>query len=165
MADREAAVLDRQSLHHRQAKPPAHRDDALRRLGAVQLQHVRTQRLDDLAQHLVTGIDGERDLARPALHPLAQRARRPIAEIARRGCKEDKADLIGPCIQRRVQRLGSPQAADFHQKGHRSAFVPEQDGVLTRLMRFVLPRKALGAWVYSGGKHARAETTGPAAEK
>ena len=117
MGDRRRAVLDRQGLHHRQAKALAHRDDALRRLGAVQLQHVRTQRLDDVAQHLVARIDGERDLAGAAFHPLTQSARGPIAEIARRGRKEHKADLIGPGIQRHVERLGASSSRRFSPKG------------------------------------------------
>jgi hypothetical protein len=53
-----------------------------------------------------------------ALHPLAQRARGRIAEVARRGRKEDETDLIGPRIQRHVERLGGLQATDFHQKSH-----------------------------------------------
>ncbi len=121
-------ILDRQGLHHRQPEARAHGDDTLRRLVAVQLQHVRTHRLDDLAQHLVGRIDGERDLVRAALHPLAERARRAIGEVARRGSKEDKADLIGPSVQRHVERFGAHQAADFHQKGHVFRIRPDRTG-------------------------------------
>ena len=64
-------------------KRRAHRRDALRRLLAVQLQHVGLERVDDVAQRVVVGIDRERDLAGPATHALAERARGLQPEVAR----------------------------------------------------------------------------------
>ena len=65
IADRRkvGALGDRQRLHHRQAETAAHDRDPLRRLVAVQLQHVGLEGVDDVAERLVVGIDRERDLA------------------------------------------------------------------------------------------------------
>ena len=66
----------------------------------------------------VVGVDRQRDLLGAAAHPLAQRARRLDADIARRRRKEHEADHVGAGVERRVERLGGLQAADFDQKGH-----------------------------------------------
>ena len=118
------ALGDRQRLHHRQAEARAHHHDPLRRLLAVQLQHVGLERLDDVAQRLVIGIDGERDLAGAALDALAERARRLDAEMARARRKEHEADHVGAGFQRDIKRFGGLQAADFDHERHAPAFYP-----------------------------------------
>ena len=77
------------------ARSACARGDALRRLLAVQLQHVGLERLDHARRARVVGIDRQRDLAGAALHPLAERARGLKAEMARRGRKEHEADQVG----------------------------------------------------------------------
>ena len=81
-----------------------------RGLLAVQLQHVGLQRLDDMLERLVVGVDRERHLARTALHPPPSRARiasRDGAATAER----TRSRPFGAGVERGVERLGrvSPQ--------------------------------------------------------
>ena len=131
------ALGDRQRLHDRQAEARAHRDHAVRRLLAVQLQHVGLQRLDDCLERRVVGVDRERDLLRAPAHALAERARGLVAEIARRRREEHEADHVGARVERYVERLGRLQAADFDHNGHRRRSLSA--AVLPRRRRFVSP--------------------------
>ena len=71
------------------------------------------QRLDDAAKLGVVGIDRERDLARAALHPLAERARGLDPEVARRRRKEHEADHVGAGVERGVERVGGLRGRRF----------------------------------------------------
>ncbi len=105
-------------LHDRQAEALLHGGNALRRLAAVQLQHVGLQHLDDGGEQNIVGIDRERHLAGPALDPPAERARGQAVEVARRRRKEHEADEIGPRLERDLERFRRLQAADFYEDGH-----------------------------------------------
>lgn len=81
----------------------------------MKLEHVGFQRLNELAEIRVVGVDRQRDLLGAALHPLAERTRLLEAEMARRRREEHEADHVGSCRERRIQRLGGLQTADFDQ--------------------------------------------------
>ena len=112
--------LDRDRLHDRQSEFLL--DVAQPRHGflAVQLQDVRLQRLDDVVERRVVGIDRERDLERAALRLPAEIARRLQAEMPGRRRKEHEPDHVGARVERRVERLARGQAADFDEQGHGS---------------------------------------------
>ena len=56
-------------------------------------------------------------LARPCTRSPSARAA-SIAEVARRRREEHEADHVGAGVERRVERVGGFQAADFDQKSH-----------------------------------------------
>jgi hypothetical protein len=85
---------------------------------AVQLQDIRPQRLDDIFERRIVGIDGERHLYRPTLGLLAEFARHLQAEMPRRWRKEHEAHHVRTSLQRDVERLARGQAADFDKQGH-----------------------------------------------
>ncbi len=115
------AAGDRQRLHDRQAEAGAHGDDAVRRLLAVQLQHVGLQRGDDGGDEIVIGVDGERDLA-GAPRTCAPSGRAASSrKIARARRKEHEADEVGPGLERHFQRVGPAQPADFDRQCHGGA--------------------------------------------
>ena len=97
-----------------------HRDDAVGRLAAMQLQHVGRQRLDDAGKLVVGRVDRQRDLVGPAAHALAELARQPEPEMARRRREEHEADHVGAGVERRVERFRGGQAADFDEEAHAS---------------------------------------------
>ena len=115
-------LSDRQRLHDRQAEAGTHCGHALRRLAAVQLQQVGRERVDARCQLIVTGVDGKSHLLRPSPHTLAQRARGVGADVTGRRRKEDKADEIGPGLERHIERLEALKPADLDQNGHRRTF-------------------------------------------
>ena len=94
---RSLALGDRQRLHHRQAEARAHRRHALGRLGAVQLQHVGLERLDDggAASHR-----RHRPSARPCRRGRAParpaRARPSSARLRGLGGKNTKPTMSAP---------------------------------------------------------------------
>ena len=110
--------LDRDRLHDRQSEFLL--DVAQPRHGflAVQLQHVRLQRLDDIGERRVVGIDGQRDLGGAALGLPAEFARRLEAEMPRRRRKEHESHHVRAGLQRDVERLARGQAANFDDQGH-----------------------------------------------
>ncbi len=112
------ALADRERLDHRQPEHRTDDGDPFRRLLAMQLQQVGLEGGDAQFQELVIGIDRDRDLAGPALHPLPERAHRLEADMARRRRKEHEAHQIGPGLERRIERNRRRQAADFDQDGH-----------------------------------------------
>ena len=65
----------RHRLHHGQAEFLLDVDQPRRGLLAVQLQEIRLQRLDDVAEDSVIGIDRERNFRRAPLDPSAELAR------------------------------------------------------------------------------------------
>ena len=81
-------------------------------------QQVWRERLDDLLEQRILGIDRQRDLARATANAPAERACRSGLDIARRRRKEDEADEIRPRIERHVERLVRFQPADFDRQTH-----------------------------------------------
>src|SRR5437870_5345566 len=67
--------LNRKHLHHRKREALTDRGDALRCLVTVKLEHVRLERIDDVFQQSIVGIDGECDFPRTASDALAKRSR------------------------------------------------------------------------------------------
>ena len=67
---------------------------------AVQLQEIRPQRLDDVFERRVVGIDRQRHLGGAALGLPAEFARGLEAEMARRRRKEHEAHHVGARLER-----------------------------------------------------------------
>ena len=84
----------------------------------MQLQNVRPQRLDDIFERRVVGVDGQRHLDRAAFDLLAQFARGLERKMPRRRRKEHKADHVRAGLQRDVERLARGQATNFDNQGH-----------------------------------------------
>ena len=112
---------------------------------AVQLQNVRPQRLDDVLERRVVGIDRQRHLDGAALGLPAEFARGLEAEMPRRRRKEHEAHHVGAGLERDVERLARGQAADFDEQGHglSGAVLSRQIRVGTELIGRVLQRRAL----------------------
>ena len=84
----------------------------------MQLQEIRPQRLDDVFQRRVVGIDRQRHLGGAALGLPAEFARGLEAEMARRRGKEHEAHHVGARLERYIERLARGQAANFDEQGH-----------------------------------------------
>src|SRR4029078_7928203 len=88
---------------------------------AVQLQHVRIERVDDVEQHLIVRIDCERDLDGAAVHTLTERACSLKADVTRARGKEYEANEVGPGIERYIKRLRGLKPANFDRQRHYEA--------------------------------------------
>ena len=84
----------------------------------MELQQVGPEGFDARCKLLVAGIDGKRNLLRPAPHPFAERMGNLKAHMSRRGREKDEADQICARRERDIERLWRLQAADFDQDGH-----------------------------------------------
>jgi len=103
--------FDRQHFHDRNAEALADRGDALRRLMAVQLEHVGLQGADDLFQARIVGIHDERDCLGASL-TRRPRARAASSEILRGlGGKNTKPTTSAPAASAtsRVSGVERPQ--------------------------------------------------------
>ena len=110
--------FDGNHLHHRQAEFRPDVAQPRYRFLAVQLQNVRLQRLDDLGEHDVVGIDRERHFLRAALDLPAEIPRRREIQVPRRRRKKYESHHVRAGVQRRVERLARGQAANFDDQGH-----------------------------------------------
>src|SRR5258705_9207510 len=112
--------FDGKSLHHLQ--PKFLLDVAQSRHGfpAMQLQYVRLQRLDDVGECRIVGIDGERDFYGTAPYMFSKVARGLKTQMSRRRRKEHEPHHVGARIHRDVERLWRGQAATFDDQGHGS---------------------------------------------
>ena len=111
-------ALDRQRLHHLAPEFALDLREPRRRLVAVQLQDVGLQRFDDALECRIIGIDGQRRLDRALADLPTQFPRYIKREMTRRRGEEHEAYHVGARLQRRRERLGRRQAADFDEQGH-----------------------------------------------
>ena len=84
----------------------------------MQLQDIRPQCLDDVAERRVVGVDRKRDFYGAALDPTAEVARRLQAEVPRRRRKEHESHHIRTGFKRRIERFVRGEAANFDEQGH-----------------------------------------------
>ena len=112
--------LDRDRLHHLQSKFLL--DVTYPRHGflAVQLQDVRLQRIDDIAERRVVGIDRKCYFYGTALGLPAEFTGLFETEMPGRRGEEHKAHHVRAGLQRDVERLARRQAANFDDQGHGS---------------------------------------------
>ena len=93
---------------------------------AVQLQHIRPQRLDDIVERRIIGIDRERDLDGAALDLLAEFARNLETEMARRRRKEHEPTMSAPASSATssVSRVDRPQILTIRDMVSERVFRP-----------------------------------------
>ncbi len=102
-------------------RPNRASDRAIRAAGvslAVKLQHIGMQRLDDIGQHRVIGIDDERNLFGAVFDAASERVRGVQRNVARAWRKEHEAHHVGARVERGIEGLGRGEAADLNKGGH-----------------------------------------------
>ena len=72
----------------------------------MQLEHIRLQRLDDVRERGVVGVNRERDFCRAALCLQAELTRTRETQMAGRWPKEHETSHVRASIQRSLERLG-----------------------------------------------------------
>ena len=105
-------------LDDRQVPAAADVNRAVGALIAVQLQHVRADRLHHGVDQAVLGIDQQGHDLGPATRLRGERGRRRRIDAARAGRKEYQADVVGAAGQRRIERGLGFQSADFDLGAH-----------------------------------------------